>query len=161
MTHPAPSRPLPGVQPTAAQQALLQRSGELRTSLQNQATSEIQRWAPAGRRVGTWVAVGQRVVRAVRQPAVLAGLAAAGVALWLWRRPSRAATVERSEPVAANASRLLGWAMFGWRVWQVVQRLRPPASTTARHSNRTDSPMVNTVPVRDRASGPAPSRRAE
>jgi hypothetical protein len=149
------------VQPTAAQQALLQRSGELRSSLQRQATGELQRWAPAGRRLGTWTAVGQRVAQAVRQPAVLAGLAAAGVALWLWRRPSRAATVERGEPVAARASRLLGWAMLGLRVWQIVQRMGPSTSATAPRSKRTENPGRGTESMRDAAPGPAPSRRGE
>lgn len=161
MTDPVPAHRPPGPQPTAAQRALLRRSGELRAALQHQAADELQRWMPAGRRLGAWAAAGRHVAQAVRQPAVLAGLAAAAVALWLWRRPSRTAPVERGEPAAARASRLLGWAMLGWRVWQLVQRMAPPASTPSPHSKRTESPVVNTVSVREGAPGADPSRRAE
>lgn len=165
MTNPPSPRRPTGVQPTAAQQALLQRSSELRKALQHQATDEVQRWAPAGRRLAAWVAVGQRAAQAVRQPAVVAGLAAAGVALWLWRRPSRAAAVERGEPAGARASRLLGWAMLGWRVWQIVQRMAPPASAAAprpkrpERPERPERPVTSTESARDGAAGPPPSRR--
>ena len=94
-----------------------------------------------GARVDGVVASTRRVRAALKNPALLVGLASAAAGLLL-RRGRRPAERSAQPVVVAAAAResllgaLLRWGLLGWRAWRMIEPLREQWIDTRRRGQR-------------------------
>lgn len=101
---------------------LLRRSAALRQQIASGVEDEFERWDVRLQAWTPWIDAGRQAGRALKRPAVQAGLALVAGA-WIvraLRRPGTSAAAGPA-PAAARASSVVTWALLGWRLWQALR----------------------------------------